>query len=179
MCLKLTPHPDHPCEAVTGLSVEVSRAAPARLSLRYTLNGSLGSLNLAAPSQSTRVDGLWRHTCFEAFVRAGNAPGYLELNFASSMQWAAYRFAGYREGMAPAREIEPHIEVRRASEEFVLNASVELGAEASTILRLALSAVIEDAKGSLSYWALAHPPGKPDFHHAGCFALELPGASNP
>jgi hypothetical protein len=40
--------------------------------------------------------------------------------------------------------------------------------------RLGLSAVIEDTRGSLSYWALAHPPGKPDFHHADGFALELP-----
>jgi hypothetical protein len=23
---------------------------------------------------------------------------------------------------------------------------------------------------------LAHPPGKPDFHHSDCFALELPAA---
>jgi hypothetical protein len=41
---------------------------------------------------------------------------------------------------------------------------------------LGLSAVIEEMNGRLSYWALAHPPGKPDFHHADCFALELPAA---
>lgn len=37
-----------------------------------------------------------------------------------------------------------------------------------------LSAVIEEADGTLSYWALAHPAGKPDFHHPDCFVLELP-----
>jgi hypothetical protein len=42
---------------------------------------------------------------------------------------------------------------------------------------LALSAVIETLDGAKSYWALAHPPGKPDFHHADCFAIELPAAS--
>jgi hypothetical protein len=42
--------------------------------------------------------------------------------------------------------------------------------------RLGLSAVIEEAGGGLSYWALAHPPGKADFHHSDCFALELPAA---
>jgi len=36
-----------------------------------------------------------------------------------------------------------------------------------------LSAVIEDISGGTSYWALAHPPGKPDFHHADGFALEF------
>ena len=32
---------------------------------------------------------------------------------------------------------------------------------------------IEDEAGALSYWALRHPPGKPDFHHPAGFALEL------
>jgi hypothetical protein len=36
-----------------------------------------------------------------------------------------------------------------------------------------LSALIEDQNGGKSYWALAHPPGKPDFHHADSFALEF------
>jgi hypothetical protein len=40
-------------------------------------------------------------------------------------------------------------------------------------LSVALSAVIEDNRGMLSYWALKHPPGKPDFHHRDGFALEI------
>ena len=39
--------------------------------------------------------------------------------------------------------------------------------------RIALAAVIEDENGGLSYWALRHPPGKPDFHHPNGFALEV------
>ena len=37
-----------------------------------------------------------------------------------------------------------------------------------------LCAVIEETGGIMSYWALYHPPGEPDFHHPGCFALTLP-----
>jgi hypothetical protein len=33
--------------------------------------------------------------------------------------------------------------------------------------------VIEEKSGLLSYWALKHPPGKPDFHHPDAFALEV------
>jgi hypothetical protein len=33
--------------------------------------------------------------------------------------------------------------------------------------------VIEETNGNKSYWALAHPAGKPDFHHADGFAYEL------
>jgi hypothetical protein len=42
--------------------------------------------------------------------------------------------------------------------------------------KLGLSAVIEEKDGTLSYWALAHPPGRADFHDPACFALELPAA---
>lgn len=37
-----------------------------------------------------------------------------------------------------------------------------------------LSAVIEEADGTISYWALAHPSDKPDFHHPDSFVLDLP-----
>jgi hypothetical protein len=38
---------------------------------------------------------------------------------------------------------------------------------------LGLSAVIEEHNGRKSYWALAHRPGKPDFHHSDCFSHEF------
>ena len=65
----------------------------------------------------------------------------------------------------------------RASERIELNAHVPLVMFESP--HLGLSAVIEGADGSLSYWALVHPPGKPDFHNADCFALELPPMGKP
>ncbi len=40
--------------------------------------------------------------------------------------------------------------------------------------RIGLSAIIEDRDGAKSYWALAHPPGAPDFHHPDCFTAQLP-----
>jgi tRNA modification GTPase len=52
-----------------------------------------------------------------------------------------------------------------------LEALIALGEEAR--LSLALSSVVESAQGELSYWALRHPAGKPDFHHPDSFALEL------
>jgi hypothetical protein len=38
---------------------------------------------------------------------------------------------------------------------------------------MGLSAVVKEASGALTYWALRHAPGKPDFHHSEAFALEL------
>jgi hypothetical protein len=119
------------------------------------------------------ADELWRHTCFEAFVRPSADPGYYEFNFSPSTQWAAYRFDSYRSGMRVATEIDaPRIEMRSTAESYTLQAALEFVGLAS-LLHLGLSAVLEETNGGKSYWALAHPPGKPDFHHADCFALEL------
>ena len=133
---------------------------------------------------AARSDGLWQHTCFEAFVRGLSGTEYYEFNFAPSTQWAAYRFSGYRSGMCVAAEISaPLIEVRSSPDCFTLQASLELDRLSDlprrASWRLGLSAVIEDTSGCKSYWALAHPPGKPDFHHADCFAHELSPAVQP
>jgi hypothetical protein len=39
--------------------------------------------------------------------------------------------------------------------------------------RIGLAAVIEERSGHKSYWALAHPPGKADFHPFDSCALEF------
>ena len=36
-----------------------------------------------------------------------------------------------------------------------------------------LTAVLEEQDGTKSYWALAHPPEKPDFHMPDCFIGKL------
>ncbi len=40
-------------------------------------------------------------------------------------------------------------------------------------VRCALSAVLENDDGELSYWALHHPAATPDFHHPAGFVMEL------
>jgi hypothetical protein len=122
---------------------------------------------------AARADELWQHTCFEAFVRPSAGPGYYEFNFSPSTQWAAYGFDGYRSGMRVATEIDaPRIELRSTVESYTLQAALELDG-LSLPWRLGLAAVLEETNGRKSYWALAHPPGKADFHQADCFALEL------
>jgi len=174
----LKPNPDSHSPAVRHVEVEVARRQVGGLLLRYVVSGEIAALALPAMMAPTRTDELWRHTCFEAFIRPGLGEDYYEFNFAPSTRWAAYRFDGYRSGMRVADETAaPRIEVEKAAEQFTLQATLqwdnssELGRAATW--RLGLSAVIEQADGHKSYWALAHPPGKPDFHHADCFVLEL------
>jgi len=171
----LTPHPDSRSSAVSRIEVEAVRPRPGSLTLRYFVSGRIGDLFIPPVTSPERTDGLWKHTCFEAFVRAPDAGTYYELNFAPSTRWAAYKFTGYRTGMNAANEVEaPHIEAQASAGSYELRAALILAGLANEPLwRLNLTAVIEETSGSKSYWALAHPPGKPDFHHSDCFALEL------
>lgn len=172
MRLALTLHPESICEAVTGIEVEVARPGGDRLALIYVVTGRIGDLVIPAPAPAERTDGLWQRTCFEAFLSRGES--YQELNFSPSGQWAAYRFHGYREGMREAEIEPPLIRSSAAAESYELEASVSLPDQAPG--RLGLSAVIEEANGRKSYWALAHPPGKADFHHPDSFAHRLASA---
>jgi hypothetical protein len=175
MRYRLKRHPDSLCAAVTGIEVDVVRPRAGSLLLCYAVAGNIGDLLLPPVTARERADELWRHTCFEAFIRVAPVGAYYELNFAPSTQWAAYQFSGYRTGMRVATEIgAPKIEVRSAPESYTLQVSLDLDeASPTSRWRLGLSAVIEEANGRISYWALAHPPSKADFHHSDCFAGEL------
>jgi hypothetical protein len=168
-----------PPSPIRHIEVRVARPVPGRLALEYELRGDLsgvlvGAWDPAAGANDAPTDGLWRHTCMEVFVGHGAQGHYLEFNLAPTGQWAAYRFSGYRSGMAPLRGIgAPRIELRSQSDRLLLSASVELPAHLSGDLRLGLTAVVEDSQGQLSYWALRHPAERPDFHHADGFGVEL------
>lgn len=180
MKLTLRAHADFPSRAFLAIAVGVKRDA-ASLTLRYRLTGAVADLAIAAPAAAARTDELWRHTCFEAFLRPDAGAGYVELNFAPSTQWAAYRFSGYRAGMAPADIDPPRIELTKTSASLDLVVRLDLTRLALPPgpCRLALSAVIEQTDGAKSYWALAHPPGRPDFHHTAGFAYDLPEKESP
>lgn len=230
--------------APAGLVLVVHRLPaddPSRpLRLRYLVAGDPAAVRwprALAAGEEPRRDGLWRHTCFEAFVAApaGCGSGYVEYNFAPSGAWAIYRFDGYRQGMrSEPAPVAPRIVVTRAAAgttaidvavawpsavaaevadvavagtltditstaastaaaatAVTTSAAAAATATATAVtaaaagppsatpaagvprIRLGLSAVLEAADGSLSYWALHHPSARPDFHNEGGFLLEL------
>jgi hypothetical protein len=171
-------HPDSRCDAATRIEVYVSRGRPGNLVLRYFVTGTMSELRMPPVTAPTRADELWRHTCLEAFVRAPLAKDYYEFNFSPSTQWAAYKFGSYRDGMSIASEISaPRIEVWSNGACCEMQVSLDLsGLPTDSAWRLGLAAVIEEANGRISYWALKHPPGKADFHHSDCFTLDLAAA---
>jgi hypothetical protein len=175
MRLSLTPHPDTPSAKITAVEVELI-ACPDDLLIRYFVTGSE---NLIVPEWAARArrDGLWETTCFEAFLKPVGGDAYFEFNFSPSTEWAAYRFERHREGrMDLPRPVDPFSTRGQAPSDPLLEVDLDLSGLPDVAMQLGLCAVIEEKGARKSYWALAHPPGDPDFHHPSCFALELPAA---
>lgn len=184
MRLLLKTHPDSPCAAVTSIEVEVTRPRSDHLELSYIVTGQMSGIRMPAVVAASRGEKLWQHTCFEVFVRASSGAGYYEFNFSPSTQWAAYRFGNHRSGMSLPAEVDGFaIDGQGDSGRYILQTSLELdrlsGLARTENWLLGLSVIIEEASGQKSYWALAHPPGKPDFHHADCFTHRISLAVQP
>jgi hypothetical protein len=166
-------HPATPNDAIESLSIEIVRSAAAGLTLRYRLAGDLGKIAIPAARPSAAVDGLWRHTCFEAFIAAGTS-AYREFNFSPSGEWAAYAFGDYRTPMPWTIGAPPAIDVAQSPHLLLLTARIAADdLPAGNRLQLGLTAVIEPIEGDLSYWALHHPSEKPDFHVRAGFVCPL------
>jgi hypothetical protein len=179
----LASHPASRSHAVRTVRVRVSRNAAGRLALTYSLEGDLARVRVPPRREPRIAERLWEHTCCEVFVACAGRPAYHEFNFAPSGEWTAYAFARYRDGTALSdAALDPGIAVRVGEESLSLDASIDLERLSPPLagarLALALSAVVEDDAGERSYWALKHPPGKPDFHHPEAFALVLDEVRN-
>lgn len=177
-------HASTPDDILAGITVEVDSLTADLLVLNFRIAGDIDRIHLPPQATSEFQDQLWKHTCLEAFIALPGNDEYFEFNFSPSSQWAVYRFEGYRQGMTPLYPAPPpRVIWRRREGELEVDVDIHLGAipglTAREIegreLRMAVSAVMESDQGRISYWALAHPPGKPDFHHSDGFALVLAG----
>lgn len=170
-------HRDFTCRAAGAIEVEIDLAPSGLLRLGYRVVGNLGLLHLPPAAPAERTDDLWKTTCFEAFIQPSDGPGYFEFNLSPSGAWATYGFIGPRQGMRPAVEIPaPRIETMAEAAGFQLGAEVDLPPgefPPGGRWRVGITAVVEDLDGAKSYWALAHPPGAPDFHSPDGRVLEL------
>lgn len=174
---ELVCHPHSPSRVARAVTADATRSADGKLSLHYALHGDVSRMNVPPPAPPRIGWKLWRRTCCELFLRAGGER-YHEFNFSPSGEWAAYAFTGYRDGTSLMDEaLDPQIAVESRDGRLDLYALLELSrlsaAYARGRLRLGLAVIIEEDTGGMSYWALQHAPGKPDFHHRDAFSLEL------
>lgn len=185
--LALRPHPltpPHWAAWVQALRVRVQGSAQG-LDLHYhvqTLPAQLAQLQWPGPSaQPGPRDGLWQRTCFEAFIGSADegAAAYHEFNFSPSGDWAAYVFDGPRQrraGHAPLPA--PRCAFSAQADGLRLRAHIPAAAlpprAGAPGWALGLSAVLQDASGACSYWALRHPHAQPDFHARSGWAARWP-----
>jgi hypothetical protein len=173
---ELKPHPAQTMDAVRGIAA-AAEAGRGTLRLRFRLEGEVARLLLPEPADARRRDGLWQHSCFEAFLRPDASDSYHEFNFSPSGEWAAYRFAARREGRTVPELPAPAIAFAAHAEGCELNAEIHLAAipelACTPALAVGLAAVVEQAGGMLSHWALAHGGVAPDFHDPASFRLRL------
>jgi hypothetical protein len=178
--LSSTPIPLH-CHPATpaGLALDVSvamRWTVEGLQLVYSVKGNTARLRIPPGTAPGPADGLWQHTCLEAFVAAEGETAYREFNFSPSGQWAAYRFASERQRANSEPDLPaPVMQLATTPTQLTLDVLLSLAALPSSAhrLQLALCAVIEEHDGLLSFWALQHPCERPDFHHPAGRTLRL------
>ncbi|WP_153112062.1 DOMON-like domain-containing protein [Propionivibrio limicola] len=171
-----------PAPTVRAIEVRLSQKTGNGLTLGYTLWGDATRLRIPQQQLPSRSDGLWEHTCFEAFIGLRGERAYREFNFSPSGQWAAYAFSDYRQHADTSPDFDPlETTTRLLPDRFELEVCLPYGALPANpdgkLWQIGLSAVIETHDtndGQLSYWALHHPSAKPDFHHRDAFVLELP-----
>jgi hypothetical protein len=171
-------HPSSPSQVVRGVQASARIGGAGKLAVTFTLDADMTQVVLPRASTPGRADELWRHTCFEVFVALPEGEAYCELNFSPSGEWAMYGFVGYRRGMTSIEvRRPPRIAVRPTPRGLVLEAITYLGElpmpEPGSPLRAGAAAIIEEKDGHLSYWALAHPSARPDFHHRLGFVLQV------
>lgn len=174
MRLNLQPHPDFASTAVDEIAIDVRLSDPQWLQLHYVVTGAVDSVMWPERGDPKRADRLWQNTCFEAFIGISGQAHYLEFNWSPSHSWAAYEFDDHRSGMRnlPMRGA-PKIFSNQEHRRYCLSSTIDLSQfkviRRKEQLDLGLSAVVEEANGHKSFWALAHPKGNPDFHQRDCF----------
>ena len=171
-------HPNAPSRVVRAVTAQATRHADGKLALSYAIHGEISRIQVPPPAPARIGWKLWRHTCCEVFIRAQGPQAYHELNFSPSGEWTAYAFTQYRDGGSLADEsLNPQVAIESRPERLDLYALVDLarlsGSYRQSRLHIGLAVIVEESDGAMSYWALRHAPGKPDFHHADAFALAL------
>jgi hypothetical protein len=142
------------------------RPTPDGCEAEFRLDGRIGAIVVPAPQPAARTDNLWQTTCFEIFWQPIGGTSYREFNLSPCGRWAAYDFDAFREGMRDAPVDAIAIACSHDAEGLVLKASI--AADLPAPAQVALNAIVDHGDGQLQFWALAFPPGKPEFHSEAC-----------
>ena len=154
---------------IRSVTAEVN-ATDVGCEARFRLEGRVEGIKVPQAAPSVRTDDLWKTTCFEIFWQPIGGTYYREFNLSPSGRWAAYDFDSFREGMRDAPVDAISLSVGQSSTNGVgeLTLAASIACELPTPAQVALNAIVEHEDGALQFWALAFPPGKPEFHSEAC-----------
>jgi hypothetical protein len=165
---------DLPCSV--GIAGTVSRMGGS-FTVCYTLTDPHRTVPVPSLSdRPERKDKLWEDICFELFLAPVGVDAYHEFNLAPSGDWNVYAFESYRRGMQKEKSFGslPFFCEKGPSKFFL-----RIDLDASPLIRAAgladigIAAVLKDRRGRVSFWALAHPHDRPDFHRREGFLITL------
>lgn len=168
---RLLCHPRTPCVAVHEVTAEVGIDGPD-IVVDYRIMGDIQKLRVPNAGMRIDPDRLWEHTCCEMFVAPARGEAYVEWNFSPTGQLARFDFVSYRRRSPSSAPAAARVSIAAQPAELRLEARAPLGSSGDSV-RISLTAVIEDAAGGLSYWAMRHPCDRPDFHHRDGFSVTL------
>lgn len=173
--VKLAGHPDNPARFHQLADATLTHTANGGLQVIYAIHGLNLDLRIPTPHAPAPADALWKTTCCELFLGSVGQAGYREFNFSPSGQWAVYEFSDTRQRTPRAFDgPAPVLAFERSEDRLQLTATLPQHAlPKGDTRRIAVATILEAEGGSLGYWALAHPPGQPDFHHHAGFVLSL------
>ena len=173
--VELLAHPAIAANPFGPVCAEVAWRADGGLQIEYRIADPGSQLSLPDPAPAAFTDGLWQHTCCEAFIAPAGSRAYREFNFAPNGAWAIYDFSDYRQRLAtPPTSLAPSIAVIATANEFTLTATLPAALlPAADAWQLGLTVVLETVDGDKSWWALTHTAAQPDFHPLASFTLAL------
>lgn len=147
-----------------------------RLRVEYCLMGELSNWQLPRPSyHPERRWHLWQHTCFELFWRPQGQTHYWEFNVSPAGHWNVFAFSDYRQDMMEDPRLDSiTFQARHARSAFDLVCELPLNSLAiSGLARFGPAAILLDAEGRRTYWAMHHEAQGPDFHRPSHLGLSL------
>ena len=130
----------------------------------------------SAKQTVSRRDGIWQSTCMELFISTPSMQCYWEYNFCPSGNWNVYQLSDYRSNLqAEPNCRQPSISqtTQSGGDELAVITQLPPALIDQQELILAITAVLEQRNGQLSYWALHHGGGEADFHRRDGFQLRL------
>ncbi len=140
------------------------------ITLRYEL---LGFVDVLWPeiNKNQRKFDLWKHTCFELFLKKENEDRYLEFNFSPSHEWDSYEFQSYRKPQPVVRFESPVVIIK--TYDYILEVELELPPSwLDAELKASATAVIETKSHETSFFAFKHS-SEPDFHDQSTFIINF------